>query len=111
MFFRSCERYFKDNRSHSKLASHAINRHREQVDEKVREALAGPTRGPVGNWVTVTKVVSAEAKNMFAWIEWIVMVDLPLTVVENEFYKKQSNLEPTTYKTVTKYMGKLLVLV
>ena len=111
VFCRCCERYLKDNRSHSNLASHAINRHKEQVDEKVREALVGPTRGPMGNWVTVTKVVSAEAKNMFAWIEWIVMADLPLTVVENEFYKKRSNLEPTTYKTVTKYMDNLLKLV
>ena len=63
------------------------------------------------NWVTVTKVVSTQAKNMFAWIEWVVMADLPSTVVENEFYKRQSNLEPTKYKTVTKYMENLLILV
>ena len=65
----------------------------------------------MGNWVTVTKIVSAEVKNMFGWIEWIVMSDLPVKVVENEFYQKRSNLEPTTYKTLTKHMESLLRLV
>ena len=80
VFCRCCENFFKDNKGHSNLASHARNRHKEQVQEKVTEALAGATRGPMGNWVTVTKVVSAEAKNMFAWIEWIVMADTCLYV-------------------------------
>ena len=65
----------------------------------------------MGSWVTVTKVVLAEAKNMFAWIEWIVEADLPLTVVESEFYRKRSNLEPTSYRAATKYMESLLKLV
>jgi hypothetical protein len=65
----------------------------------------------MGNYVTVTKIVSAEAKNIFGWIEWIVVVDLLMTAVENEFYKKRSNLEPTTYKTVTEHMETLLGLV
>lgn len=133
IFCRCCERYFKDNKGfdvspllyviynlccinnlcagHSNLANHARTRHKEKVQEKLAEVLAGPTPGPMGNYVTVTKIVSAEAKNMFGWIEWIVMADLPMTVVENEFYKKRSNLEPTTYKTVTKHMETLLSLV
>ena len=49
---------------------------------------AGASRGEMGNWVTVTKIVSPEAKNMFGWIEWIVMADLPLKIVKNEYYKK-----------------------
>ena len=39
------------------------------------------------------------------------MADLPVTVVENEFYKKRSNLESTTYKTVMKHMEALLRLI
>ena len=70
---------------------------------KLGEALLGPTRGALGDWITVKKNVSPEAKNMFGWIEWIVMADLPVTVVENDLYKKRSNLSPTTYKTVTKH--------
>ena len=37
------------------------------------------------SYVRVTKTVSPDAKNMFAWIEWIVMADLPITVVDNEY--------------------------
>ena len=39
------------------------------------------------------------------------MADLPITIVENDYYIKRSNLLRTTYKTVTKYMDKLLILV
>lgn len=132
VFCRCCEHYFKDNKGfvllvfifyidakhlyyyiagHSNLANHAKNRHNDEVKIKLAEALRGPTRGPMGNYVTVTKIVSAEAKNMFGWIEWIVMADLPLKIVENEFYQKRSNLEPTTYKTLSKHMENLLRLV
>ena len=96
---------------HSNLANHARNRHTEEVKVKLGEALLGPTRGALGDWITVKKIVSPEAKNMFAWIEWIVMADLPVTVVENDLYKKRSNLSPTTYKTVTKHMEALLRLI
>jgi len=130
VFCRCCERYFKDNKGfrithyyftflclkrcfagHSNLANHARTRHSEEVKSKLTDALKGPTRGALGNWITVTKVVSPEAKNMFGWIEWIVMADLPVTVVENEFYKKRSTLESTTYKTVMKHMEALLRLI
>ena len=96
---------------HSNLANHARTRHSEEVKCKLTDALKGPTRGAIGNWITVTKIVSPEAKNMFGWIEWIVMADLPVTVVENELYKKRSNLESTTYKTVMKHMEALLRLI
>ena len=43
--------------------------------------------GAMDSYVRVTKTVSPDAKNMFAWIEWIVMADLPITVVDNEYYK------------------------
>ena len=130
VFCRCCERYFKDNKGfrithyycaylclkklfagHSNLANHARTRHSEEVKSKLNDALKGPTRGALGNWITVTKVVSPEAKNMFCWIEWIIMADLPVTIVENELYKKRSNLESTTYKTVTKHMENLLRLI
>ena len=65
----------------------------------------------MGNWITVTKAVSSEAKNMFGWIEWIVMADLPVTVVENELYRRHSSLESTSYKTVTKQMEAVLKII
>ena len=39
------------------------------------------------------------------------MADLPITIVKNEFYRKCSNIEPTTCKTVTKYMENLIKLI
>ena len=48
---------------------------------------------------------------MSSWIEWIVFVDLPIYATENEFFRKNSKLEPTSYKTVSKYMTKLLDLI
>jgi hypothetical protein len=95
---------------HSNLANHARNKHGDEVKIQLAKQIKGPSRGPMENYIVATKIVSAEAKNMFGWIEWIVMADLPLTVVENEFYKKRSNLESTTYKTVTKHMEALLRL-
>ena len=51
---------------HSNLANHARTRHSsEEVKIKHAEAIRGPNRGPMGNFVTVTKIVSAEAKNVF----------------------------------------------
>jgi hypothetical protein len=65
----------------------------------------------MGNWLTVTRVVSTEAKtNIFAWIEWVVMADLLLTVVDNDLFRKRSNLLPTSYKTLSKTMGLLASL-
>jgi hypothetical protein len=52
-----------------------------------------------------------EAKMMCRWIEWIVLADLPLYVVENEHYRKNSSLKPTTYKTISKHMTSLLEIV
>ena len=46
-------------------------------------------------YVTITKVVSDEAKSMSSWIEWIVFVDLPIYATENDFFRKNFELEPT----------------
>ena len=63
------------------------------------------------SFVSITKVVSDEAKNISSWIEWTVLADLPITVVESEHYRKNSTLKPTTYKSITKYMISLLEIV
>jgi len=56
------------------------------------------------SYLKVTKAYSDEEKMMHSWIEWIVLADLPIYVVENEFYRKNSKLAATSYKTVTKYI-------
>ena len=106
-----CEDWVKDNSGHSNLVRHVQNKHRDwklKLEEQKRGSVVS---GGMEKFVTVTKLISTEAKNMYGWIEWIVMADLPITCVENEYYQKRSNLAPTTYKTVSKYMEKLLSIV
>ena len=64
----------------------------------------GATRNESGfmdSYLKVTKAYSDEAKMMHSWIEWIVLADLPIYVVENDLYRKNSKLTATTYKTIT----------
>ncbi len=70
--------------------------------DELKKALEGPSRnsGGMDAYVTITKVVSDEAKNMASWIEWIVFADLPIYVTENELFRKNSKLDATNYKTV-----------
>ena len=51
------------------------------------------------SFVSITKVVSDEAKNISSWIEWIVLADLTITVVENDHYLKHTTLKPTKHTT------------
>jgi hypothetical protein len=62
------------------------------LNEQKRSVAFG---GALDTYVKVTKLVSADAKSMYGWIEWIVMTDLPITIVENEYYRKRSNLKST----------------
>ena len=39
--------------------------------QNISEALKVPTRGALGNWITVTKAVSPEAKSIFGWCVWL----------------------------------------
>ena len=108
---RKCDAMCKDNSGHGNLASHVKTKHSSSWQEELTEHLQGATRGPLQSFITIKKVVSDEAKNINSWIEWIVFADLPIYVVENEHYRKNSTLKPTTYKTITKYMTSLLEIV
>ena len=105
---RRCDASLKDNSGHSNLASH-VKLKRSDWQEALKRHLQGSTRNEFGSMDShVTRVVTDEAKNMRRWIEWIVLADLPLYVVENEYYRKNSSLKATTYKTISKYMTNLL---
>lgn len=98
---RKCDAFCKDNSGHGNLASHVKNKH-SCWKEELNRALEDPnsrSSGGMDKFVTFTKVVSNEAKNMASWIEWIVLSDLPITVVENKLFRKNSNLNLTSYKT------------
>ena len=111
---RKCNALCKDTSGQGNLASHVKAKHSSCWQEELKQHLEGATRGAFGymdSFATITKVVSDETKMMHSWIEWIVLVDLPIYVVENDLYRKNSTLKPTTYKTITKYMTSLLEIV
>ena len=105
---RRCDTSLKDNSGHSNLASH-IKLKRSDWQEALKRRLQGSTRNEFGLMDShVTRVVADEAKMMRRWIEWIVLADLPLYVVENEYYRKNTSLKSTTYKTISEHMTNLL---
>ena len=105
---KRCDVLLKYNSGHSNLASHVKLKHSDW-QEALKRRLQGSTRNEFGSMDShVTRVVTDEAKNMHRWIEWIVLADLPLYVVENERYRKNSSLKSTTYKTISKHMTNLL---
>ena len=110
---RKCDMMCKDNSGHGNLASHVKARHSSCWQDELQKVLDGPSHnsGGMDAYVTITKVVSDEAKNMASWIEWIVFADLPIYATENEYFRKNSKLEPTSYKTISKYMTKLLDII
>ena len=111
---RKCEVLCKDNSGHGNLASHVKAKHSSCWPEELKRHLQGATRSESGlmdSYLKVTKAYSDEAKTMHSWIEWIVLADLPIYVVENDLYRKNSKLAATSYKTVTKYMTSLLEIV
>jgi hypothetical protein len=52
--------------------------------------------------------VDSKALNAFRWIEWIVMNNLPLSTVEDELTRKNTNLAPLTVKTFKVYLHKVV---
>ncbi|DAZ98313.1 TPA: hypothetical protein N0F65_008899, partial [Lagenidium giganteum] len=47
--------------------------------------------------------VNAAAKNMYRWLEWIVMDGLPLTFCEKRLATKNTSLQPICSKTLKRY--------
>jgi molybdopterin-biosynthesis enzyme MoeA-like protein len=51
--------------------------------------------------------VPEKAKNLFNWIEWVVMTDLPLYFVEDPYTRKNVRLTPISERTLIKYINKI----
>ena len=107
-FCKRCCKEFKDNDGHGNLYNHIATKHDDYRDVLAEQKRLEASGGPMNRFV-VKKSVSSDAKSVHGWIEWIVLADLPVTIVQNEYYIKYSrnSLKPTTYKTITKYMERL----
>ena len=111
-FCKRCCEEFKDNGGHGNLHNHIITKHEEYKQVLLEHRRLEASGGAMNRFV-VKKSISRDARSIHGWIEWIVLADLPVTIVQNEYYVKYSRntLKPTTYKTVTKYMERLEKLV
>lgn len=61
--------------------------------------------------LNVPVLVDAAAKQVFGWIEWIVMGFLPFSFVEKTLTRKYSKLQQISIKTLKKHMENLVVVV
>ena len=73
--------------------------------EKVRAHIGVAVAGAMDTFVRRS---SEKAKNIFGWMEWIVMENLALQSCENRNFRKRTNLSCMTSKTLKKYMIILL---
>lgn len=55
------------------------------------------------SWLSVTP----KAINIFGWLDWIIMDNLPFSFVENPLTRKYTNLKPICTNTFMKYMEDL----
>jgi hypothetical protein len=83
------------------LKSHIVGgQHPEWPD--VLEALKKNGKGPLDNHFT--SKITSKAKNLFGWLEWIVMTDQPKSFVENTYNRKHTKLDPIGRVTFDKYL-------
>ena len=54
--------------------------------------------------------MTKKAINIYKWLEWVIMGDQPLSFVEKIFTRKNTNLEPISRTTLTKYLRKTWVV-
>lgn len=84
----------------SNLLTHVTQSHKEEYKSVYLAALSGDG-GAIEQFVSQC---SSKSKNIYGWMEQIVMNDLPQTFVENVFVKRYSRLLPISRNTVNKYL-------
>ncbi len=64
--------------------------------------------GSVSCQTTLDCLIDSKSSNIFKWIEWIVMDELPLTFCEKELTRTNSKLQRISVKTLKKYIFKIV---
>ena len=94
-----CSRDIKQslNRGYINLVNHVTGQHGDEYIAKVKAYIGAAVVGAMDGFV---RKPSEKAKNIFGWMEWIVMENLPLSSCENKNFRKRSNLTTMTSKTL-----------
>ena len=102
-----CSRDIKQNlnRGYVNLVNHVTGQHGDEYIAKVKAYIGAAVVGAMDGFV---RKPSEKAKNIFGWMEWIIMENLPLSSCENKNFRKRSNLTTMTSKTLKKYMRAMM---
>jgi hypothetical protein len=88
-------------KGYANLVAHVSGVHKDDYKEKVRTFVAGSINGGMNNFV---RKVSTEAKDIYGWMDWIIMENLALRTCEKERFRKRSNLGIISRKRLKKFM-------
>ena len=95
-----CNIQRKKNNGYANLMSHLEDKHTNEIKGFVTKERASK-KGPLNSYL---RPLSKDAKNLYAWIEWIVMGDHAQMFVENKYTRKYARLESISRHTLQNYM-------
>lgn len=104
----------KPNSGYNNLVSHIKSRHpnyKENIasylasKDNIHEDLATPSTSRAA---PITFFTDAKCNNVYRWLQWIVMINLPLNFMEKELTRQNVKLDNICTKTFKKYMFRLV---
>jgi hypothetical protein len=98
---RACSdnKCLKSKQGYSNLINHVLACHHNWKDQF---AQAQASKGSLTSFIT--RKVSDRANGLFGWIQQVILLDLPVSIVDNQIFRKYSSLPKLSSKTFVKYM-------
>jgi len=102
---RSCNRNIKQLANHgaTNLKNHMKAKHGEALNEFLCD-LSYSTKERQPSIVSSSRKISDAAERIFKWLHFIVMTNQSYSIVDNEYMRGISNIEPICCKTLSKYL-------
>ena len=96
---KECAKVVKQDltRGYGNFISHVTTMHKEDCMQKIRAFVDGAVFDPLD---ILVRKSSQKAINIFGWVEWIVMENLPISSCENRNFRKRTNLGVMKAKTI-----------
>ena len=100
---KECLKMISQNlkKGYANLVSHVSNVHKDDYIEKLRVFVAENVNGAMDDFV---RKISTEAKDIYGWMDWIIMENLALRSCEKERFRKRSNLGIISRKRLKRFM-------
>ena len=82
------------------------SRHKKTYEQTLRDAIeTKKTSGSLNKFLVAT--ISPEALDIYKWLEWIIMSDLPFNFVENSYTRSCAKMCSITVNSLKKYLTRL----